>query len=78
MVEWSEDHMTAVGYFNTQHFGLVVGAWLNWRPGGALGGKWRQLVGRVGKWYVANRHLRGGNPHLCWLRTDGLAAASKY
>jgi hypothetical protein len=31
MAEWSEDHMAAVGYFNTQHLGLVDKAWLNWR-----------------------------------------------
>jgi hypothetical protein len=29
MTEWSKDHVTTVGYFNTQHFGLVVGTWLN-------------------------------------------------
>jgi hypothetical protein len=32
-----------------QHFGLVDGTWLNWRPGGAIRGKWRQLVGKVEK-----------------------------
>jgi hypothetical protein len=32
MVKWSEDHVAAVGYFNTQHFGLINGTWLNWRP----------------------------------------------
>jgi hypothetical protein len=42
MAEWSEDHVAVIGYFilNT---GLVDKAWLNWRPGGALMGKWRQL-----------------------------------
>jgi hypothetical protein len=39
MVEWSEDHVMAVGYFNTQHFGLIDGTWLNWRPGEAL--RWK-------------------------------------
>jgi hypothetical protein len=29
----------AVGYFNTQHFGLIDGTWLNWRPGEAL--RWK-------------------------------------
>jgi hypothetical protein len=28
--------VTAVGYFNTQHLGLVDKVWINWRPGGAL------------------------------------------
>jgi hypothetical protein len=27
MAEWSEDHMAAVGYFNTLRFGLVDGTW---------------------------------------------------
>jgi hypothetical protein len=78
MVEWSKDHVTTVGYFTTQHFGLVVGTSLNWRPGGALRGKWRQLVGKVGEWYVASRHLQCCSPRLCQLRTDGLAPVSKY
>jgi hypothetical protein len=36
--------------FKTQNFGLIAGTWLNWRPGGAIRGKWRQLVGNVGEW----------------------------
>jgi hypothetical protein len=32
----------------------------------------------VRKWYVVSRHLQGCSPHLCRLRTDGLAPASKY
>jgi hypothetical protein len=43
-----------------------------------LGGKWRQLVGKVGEWYMASQHLQGCSPHLCQLRTDGLAPMSKY
>jgi hypothetical protein len=39
---------------------------------GPIDGKWRQLVGKVGEWYVANRHLQGCSPHLCRLRTDEL------
>jgi hypothetical protein len=39
VAEWSEDHVTAVGYFNTQHFGLVDKVWLNWRPGRAF--RWK-------------------------------------
>jgi hypothetical protein len=37
-------------FFKTQHFDLVAGTWLNWRPGRALRGKRRQLVGKVGEW----------------------------
>jgi hypothetical protein len=77
MAEWSEDHVAVIGYFilNT---GLVDKAWLNWRPGGALRGKWRQLDWKVGEWYVESQHLQGCRPHLCRLRTDGLAPVSKY
>jgi hypothetical protein len=78
MAEWLKDHVTAVGYFNTQHFDLMDGTWLNWRLGGAIREKWRQLVGKVEEWYVANRHLQGCSPRLCRLRTDGLAPTSKY
>jgi hypothetical protein len=75
MAEWSEDHVVAIGSLNSIPW-LVDGTWLNWRPGGAPRGKWRQLVGKVGEWYVASRHLQGCSPHLCWLKTDGLAPTS--
>jgi hypothetical protein len=42
MVEWSEDHMAAIGSLNS-NFGLIGRTWLNWRPGGAL--RWK--VGTV-------------------------------
>jgi hypothetical protein len=35
-------------------------------------------VGKVGEWNVESWHLQGCSPCLCWLRTDGLALASKY
>jgi hypothetical protein len=78
MVEWSEDHVAAVGYFTTQHFRLVDKTWLNWRPGGALRKKWRQLVRKVREWYAVSRHLQDCSPRLCLLRTDGLTLMSKY
>jgi hypothetical protein len=65
-------------FFKTQHFGLVVTTWLNWRPGRATRGKGRQLVEKVGEWYVESQHLEGCSPHLCRLRTVRLAPASKY
>jgi hypothetical protein len=77
MAEWSKDHMVDIGSI-AQHFGLVDGTWLNWRLGGTIRGKWRQLVGKVGEWYVASRHLQGCSPRLCRLRTDGLAPVRKY
>jgi hypothetical protein len=56
MAEWSEDHVVAVGYFNTLHFGLIDGTWLNWRPAGALRLKvetagwksWGVVCGKIG------------------------------
>jgi hypothetical protein len=39
---------------------------------GPLDGKWRSLVGKVGEWYMKNRHLQDCNPRLCLLRTDNL------
>jgi hypothetical protein len=45
---------------------------------GPLGEKWRQLGGKVRKWYVASQHLQGCSPRLSRLRTDGLAPARKY
>jgi hypothetical protein len=50
----------------------------NLRPGGAFRGKGRQLVGKVGEWYLKSRHLQGCSPRLCRLRTEGLVPLSKY
>jgi hypothetical protein len=36
--------------FYYSHLGLVAKTWLKLRPGGAIRGKWRQLVGKVGEW----------------------------
>jgi hypothetical protein len=46
MVEWSKDHVAAIGSL-TQHFGLIAETWLNWRLSGTTRGKWGQLVGKV-------------------------------
>jgi hypothetical protein len=40
-----------------------------------MGDSW---LGRSGSGYVASRHLQDCSPHLCQLRTDGLAPVSKY
>jgi hypothetical protein len=50
MAEWSKDHVAAIGSLKTKHFGLLAKIWLKWRPGGAIRGKWGQLVGKVGEW----------------------------
>jgi hypothetical protein len=57
---------------------LVMVDWLTWDRAGPLGGKSRPSVGKVGEWYVESRNLQGYSPHLCRLRTDWLAPASKY
>jgi hypothetical protein len=54
MIEWSEDHVMAVGYFNTQHLGLVDKVWLNWRSGGAL--RWKgEAAGWEGRGVVCGK-----------------------
>jgi hypothetical protein len=50
----------------------------NLRLGGAFRRNGRQLVGKVGEWYVKSCHLQDCSPCLCRLRTDGLAPVSKY
>jgi hypothetical protein len=35
-----------------------------------LGGKGRQLIGKVREWYVKSRHLQCYSPRLCRLRTE--------
>jgi hypothetical protein len=50
MAESSKDHVAAIGSLKTQHFGLWIKIWLKWRLGGAIRGKWGQLVGKVGEW----------------------------
>jgi hypothetical protein len=48
MAEWSKDHVATIGHLNSKLW-LIAGTWLNWRPGGAIRGKWRQLVRKVGQ-----------------------------
>ncbi len=50
MAEWSKDHVAAIGFLKTKNFGLLAKTRLKWRPGGAIRGKWGQLVGKVGEW----------------------------
>jgi hypothetical protein len=38
MTEWSEDHVAAIGFLNS-NFGLFGSSWLNWRLGGNL--RWK-------------------------------------
>jgi hypothetical protein len=76
MADWSEDHMPAIGHVN-----LTLVRWVYGSTGdraGSLGGKWRPPVGKVREWYVESWHIQGCSPHLCQLRTDGLAPVSKY
>jgi hypothetical protein len=45
---------------------------------GSVGGKERPSIGKVGEWYMESWRLQGCSLHLCQLRTDELAPASKY
>jgi hypothetical protein len=49
MAEWSKDHVAAIGPLNSKLW-LIVETGLNWRLGGVIRGKRRQLVGKVGEW----------------------------
>jgi hypothetical protein len=49
MDEWSKDHVAAIRHLNSKLW-LIAGTWLNWRPFGAIKGKWGQLVGKVEEW----------------------------
>jgi hypothetical protein len=54
MAKWLDDHVAAVGYFNTQHIVLVVGTWLNWRPSGDL--RWKvETAGWEGQGVVCDK-----------------------
>jgi hypothetical protein len=77
MVEWLKDHVAAICPLNTKLW-LIAETWLKWRPGGAIRGKRRQLVGKFGEWYVVSQHLQGCSPRLSQLRVIRLAPASKY
>jgi hypothetical protein len=35
MVEWSKDHVAAIGPLNSKLW-LIAGTWLKWRLGGAI------------------------------------------
>jgi hypothetical protein len=50
MVEWSKDHVTAIGSLKTKHLSLLAKIWLKWRPDVTIRRKWGQLVGKVGEW----------------------------
>jgi hypothetical protein len=77
MGEWSKDHVAVIGSLNL-NLDLIDGSLLNWRQGRPLGGKWRPLARKVGEWFVESQHLQCCSPHLCQLRTNGLALMSKY
>jgi hypothetical protein len=49
--------------------------WLiTWDRTGPLGEKGRQLVEKVGEWYVEIQHLQDYSTRLCRLRINGLAS----
>jgi hypothetical protein len=66
--EWSKDHMLVIGPYTLILLEVYVGM-VNWRPGGAIGGKWRPSVGKVGECDAACRHLQDCSSRLCRLGT---------
>jgi hypothetical protein len=46
MVEWSEDHVAAIGPLNL-NLGICGRFWIIWRPGGAL--RWKGEDHRLGR-----------------------------
>jgi hypothetical protein len=82
MAEWSEDHVTVIGLYNSNS-SLIGGILVKVEIRGPVGGKMRLSVGKVEKGFVETQHLQGGPlppppPRLCRLRTDGLAPTSRY
>jgi hypothetical protein len=78
MVEWSEDHMAAIGFLNsTLWFSSQNFVKLETGRGPLVKSEDRRL-GKVGEWYVESRHLQACSPSRRRLRTDGLTPASKY
>jgi hypothetical protein len=68
MVEWSKDHMAIICSLKLNTLGFITGTWLKWRPGGALRGKWRQLVRNVGVWVCGKMApLRLYPPHVSFM-----------
>jgi hypothetical protein len=72
MAEWSKDHMAAIGYLN-----LTLVSWIIVKLETERG-PYVESADRRMEWFVESRHLQGSGPHLCRLRTDGLAPVSKY
>jgi hypothetical protein len=51
---------------------------VNLRQDGAIRESGGPSIGKGGESDMKSRHLQGCIPHLCRLRTDGLAPARKY
>jgi hypothetical protein len=59
-------------------FQLEMFGWITRDQVRPLGGKYRTICWEGRGVVLASRHLQGCSPRLCWLRTNGLAPASKY
>jgi hypothetical protein len=58
MAEWSEDHVTVIGLYNSNS-SLIGGILVKVEIRGPVGGKMRLSVGKVEKWFVETQHLQG-------------------
>jgi hypothetical protein len=65
MAEWSKNHVAAIGSLKIQNCGLSSGAWLKGRLGGAIRGKERQLVGKIGECVCGEPTPPSCSPRLC-------------
>jgi hypothetical protein len=65
MAEWSKYHVPTIGSLKNSTLWSLAKIWLKWRLGGAIRGKWGQLVGKVEEWICGKWHLQGCSPRLC-------------
>jgi hypothetical protein len=56
MAEWSEDHVTVIGLYNSNS-SLIGGILVKVEIRGPVGGKMRLSVGKVEKWFLETQHL---------------------
>jgi hypothetical protein len=76
-IEWSEDHVSAIGLCTLSCWRFLL-RMLIWDQAELLGESGGMSVGKGGESEVGSRHLQCCSPCLCQLRTDGLVPMSKY
>jgi hypothetical protein len=78
MVEWSEDHVVAIGPFKLEPWNLCFISDKMETGRAQLGGPVEHSEGKGGESAVAILRFLCDSPHLCRLRTEGLVPVSKY